>query len=592
MPQNNKKFTFSLKNTSLLLCLSLGLNACQSRAPTMPVEHIQYTHGMQLMAEAQSLPANQRAARLLPAASLFIEQASWDKAAQALKMLPEDLTPAQHDKAVLAWIQVHLAKHQTKTAHRLLMSLAPNQLTAKQNQKVLALHAQLLQQQHRWHESLLVETKLTPLLESTQQKQEQAQRIWLTLQNLPLPYPQTKGDLQAWYELANLIVAPHVPTQPALSSWQAAHPQHPGNFLLKHAADAPPLQPPKTICLLLPHPVAENTEVDAIKQGFITSYYHIPPSERPNVFIHYHRPDEVKTLAPRQHHCQVGIAVLSAHQAKWLTAHPPQQPMITLGEYHAGKNTYALRPYPLDLAKVMTKQAQSMGIQRAIIMAPDDRHGRQLSLELNTAWQKNGGKILTNLALAPGAEHTTGIKNLLELNLSEQRKNKLEKLLWQEVNFTPRRRQDIDGFFLLSTNQEAQSIAPLLSFFYAGDIPVLMHPIDHTTSELRSFNKDLNGIWLYDIPWVTKPIQTLPTTLRHSLLANQTSPLFNQNILYYAWGRDVLHLAMQLNKLENFPLLSFQGASGDLRVNSKHEIVRTQMWAKITPNGMREYHLG
>ena len=82
---------------------------------------------------------------------------------------------------------------------------------------------------------------------------------------------------------------------------------------------------------------------------------------------------------------------------------------------------------------------------------------------------------------------------------SQNRLKRLQQLTTSNLEFTPRRRQDIDLIVLFTNSAQAKSIKPLLSYYYASKIPVYSssHVFDGQTK-----NSDLEGIIFNDMPWV------------------------------------------------------------------------------------------
>jgi outer membrane PBP1 activator LpoA protein len=93
----------------------------------------------------------------------------------------------------------------------------------------------------------------------------------------------------------------------------------------------------------------------------------------------------------------------------------------------------------------------------------------------------------------------------MSLRASEERAGDIRRVLSSKIEFTARRRQDIDAVFLLSRNSaEARSLKPLLAYHYAGDLPVYAtSSIYRGTADIM--DKDLNGVTLIETPWVLSP---------------------------------------------------------------------------------------
>ena len=75
-------------------------------------------------------------------------------------------------------------------------------------------------------------------------------------------------------------------------------------------------------------------------------------------------------------------------------------------------------------------------------------------------------------------------------------------MLATNIEFTARRRADIDAVFLLArSGEDARSLKPLLAFHYAGDLPVFATSSIYSGIPDRR-DRDLDGIQLVEIPWL------------------------------------------------------------------------------------------
>ena len=65
------------------------------------------------------------------------------------------------------------------------------------------------------------------------------------------------------------------------------------------------------------------------------------------------------------------------------------------------------------------------------------------------------------------------LESALNLEASKQRTRQIRQLLATNLESSPRRRQDIDTVFMLSSrSHEARALKPLIAFLYADDLPV------------------------------------------------------------------------------------------------------------------------
>jgi outer membrane PBP1 activator LpoA protein len=135
------------------------------------------------------------------------------------------------------------------------------------------------------------------------------------------------------------------------------------------------------------------------------------------------------------------------------------------------------------------------------------------------------------------------------------------------VEFSPRRRRDVDTIFLLSDNPaDARSIKPLIAFHYAGDLPV------YATSEIFSGridprrDQDLNDIRLLATPWALAPPGDLPS----AVIAAGGDPLLAN---WHALGADAFLMHWRLEQLGSQGSL-FRGYSGLLGMDAERRFHR------------------
>ena len=133
-------------------------------------------------------------------------------------------------------------------------------------------------------------------------------------------------------------------------------------------------------------------------------------------------------------------------------------------------NFYQFGISPIDEALQIAQHAYAHGHRQALVIAPQNEWGQNISNAFIDQWQTLGGKVVGNLAF--GAQQTLAddIRNLLKVTQSDQRANDLKKVLKDSIRFIPRHRDDADMIFLVALPAEARSIRPLLKFYYAGNL--------------------------------------------------------------------------------------------------------------------------
>jgi outer membrane PBP1 activator LpoA protein len=161
----------------------------------------------------------------------------------------------------------------------------------------------------------------------------------------------------------------------------------------------------------------------------------------------------------------------------------------------------------------------------------------------------------------------------LNINESKTRTRNLQNLLGK-LESEPRRRHDVDAILIITTPLFAGQIKPLLAFHYASDIPVYATSHINSGQQNRARNNDLNGIRLPEVPW------SLNRTLDIKASAEKfTPPAYTR---FFAMGLDAFQLASRIELMQHFPTSVFQGQTGELYMNEKHQIRRRLEWAEFS----------
>ena len=162
------------------------------------------------------------------------------------------------------------------------------------------------------------------------------------------------------------------------------------------------------------------------------------------------------------------------------------------------------------------------------------------------------------------------IKRLMAIDSSESRRDRIVQLLPRSsVEFTPRRRADIDFIFLIANPREGRQLKPTLAFYFAGDIPVYALPSIYDGLDNQSANQDLNGIVFTDAPWILANYDPLKPATTSSLRPAQ-GPVQR----FRAMGIDSFRLYSRLQQFSEGDISSLRGATGLLSMDSNGRIHR------------------
>lgn len=222
---------------------------------------------------------------------------------------------------------------------------------------------------------------------------------------------------------------------------------------------------------------------------------------------------------------------------------------------------------PEDEAIQIAQLAFGTGARRALIIRPLGSWGAKMERALRSSWEDLGGSVSSVASYSGRDEYSSSIAGALNLPESEQRAREIRGLLGGKLEFTARRREDVDAVFLLSrSGAEARSVKPLLAYHYAGALPV------YATSSIYSGiaddrDKDLNGIRLLETPW-------LLGNARSGTKATSKSTAGDRYASLRALGADAFLLQSRMNQFQSGPELMIRGNTGLLSLDPNLRIVR------------------
>jgi outer membrane PBP1 activator LpoA protein len=223
---------------------------------------------------------------------------------------------------------------------------------------------------------------------------------------------------------------------------------------------------------------------------------------------------------------------------------------------------------PEDEAQQIANLAFGQGARRAVVIRPLGSWGDKMERALVDQWTRLGGEIGDTGSYSSQEDYSSSMAAALGIPESERRARDIRSMLATNIEFTTRRRQDLDAVFLLSRDSaEARSLKPLLAYHYAGDLPV------YSTSSIHrgmpdTRDKDLNGVQLVEIPWLlgrnTRQRAALAST-------NEGSDSYSR---LNALGSDAYLLQTRFSQLEAGPDVQIRGSTGLLSLDPQLRIRR------------------
>ena len=465
------------------------------------------------------------------------------------------------------------------------------------------LRAEAYLQESRFFLSARERVLLDPLLMDQQQQLENQFAIWESLNRLTDTELQTlrttspPDPMSGWMELVELTRL-YLQQPDALADviphWQQRYPNHPARKvfipeLLKSMRAAG--QAPERLALLLPLNGKLADAASAIRDGVFAAYYDTPAaSSRPSIQVYDSGATPEDTVAAYQQAITDGtqfiIGPLRKESVHALATLPQlAAPVLALNQIEdtALFNTalYQFGLAPEDEAREVARLAWREGFTRTIALLPDTDWGERVYAAFATEWQQLGGEILEAERYDNSrTDHGKIISSVLKLDDSKARQQQLTRHLGTNLEFEPRRRQDVDFVFLVASSRQARLIRPQLRFYRASSLPVYTTSRVYSGQPDASKDADMNGIIFCDMPWTLENSGSsdhLQQTINASWPGNAS-----RYRRLYALGIDAYRLTPYLGELGNNMFGAYHGVTGNLSLGPRGHINRSLRCAKFS----------
>ena len=366
----------------------------------------------------------------------------------------------------------------------------------------------------------------------------------------------------------------------AWEDWKVSHPGHPA------ARFPPPGSPPDTgkpraLALLIPLSGPLGGVGEAVRDGFSAALLHAEAAVRADVGSRpattvrlYDTSSMAATDAYRlavADGAELVIGPLRKSAVAEVAAIPPAVPMLALNHLDDAPHSVAARIPQLALAP----EDDASAIAAALA---GDRVRRIALFDTGAAWsarakarllaEGRGVEVVATGRLGSG-DVTPIVGDALAVTQSTQRHEELARLLAvDDLQFTPRRRDDVDAVVALVGEQQLPFLKRALEYHFAGALPIYA-PSAAVGATLRP----INGVHVCGIPW-----QLHPDRLREaagSLPASRSS-----SAPWFAFGVDGFRLANQWQRLiaRDAPIA---GSTGTLLLGPNGRIHRELAWATV-----------
>jgi uncharacterized protein len=507
-----------------LLSIGIFLQGCEST----PVKQTETSKPVEQQPSQNygelTLPPSEHAA-VFEQAEQAIASRNWMAAQADLQALPDDQPLVLNDAVYRNYLQARIdwLRGDLESANQRLQGQTARGAAPALNQKILEFQQGLLAGGGNYLASARLGDQLLRQPQSPDSSADRKRNIWLNLMRA------TGNDIKAerlkasdaqwrsWLDLALIGKSSGSTTkqQQRLSQWLTTNTGHPASQPLPGGmshwlADTAQTQ---KVAMLLPLGGRLAPAAKAVRDGYLASYYSARLRGEADFELQVIDTGLFdSTIAAYENAVADGaslvIGPLSKEAVEELGNHPGRPvPVLALNRVDGilnsdGAELVQLSLAPEDDARRVAELAYGQGGRRALLVRPAGAWGNKITQALQARWTELGGSVAATAAYSSQENYSARIKGALDLAESEERSREIRNMLATNIEFTARRRQDIDVVFLLSrSGPEARSIKPLLAYHYAGSIPV------YATSSIYSGlpdprDKDLNGVNLVDIPWL------------------------------------------------------------------------------------------
>lgn len=362
--------------------------------------------------------------------------------------------------------------------------------------------------------------------------------------------------------------------------WKVSHPGHPA-ARFPPPGSTPVAGEPRALALLIPLSGTLGGVGQAVRDGFSAALLHAEAAVRtktrrsPATTVRlYDTGSMAATAAYRlavREGAEIVIGPLRKAAVAEVAAIPPSVPMLALNHLDDAPPALAARiPQfalaPEDDASAIAAALTADGVQRIVLFdtsAPWSARARARLLA-----EGRGVEVVATGRLGSG-DLTPVVGDALAVAQSTQRHAEIARLLaMDDLQFTPRRRDDVDAVVALVSEQQLLFLKRALEYHFAGVLPIYA-PSAAVGAALRP----INGVHVCGTPW----------QLHRDRLRDAAAPLpasRGSSAPWFAFGIDGFRLANQWQRLISRDA-AITGSTGTLLLGPDGRIRRQLAWATV-----------
>lgn len=240
------------------------------------------------------------------------------------------------------------------------------------------------------------------------------------------------------------------------------------------------------------------------------------------------------------------------------------------------KNVYQFGLLPEDESICIAEKSIIDGNKNAALLYPDNLWGKRIAKSFALRFEELGGKIIDEtIYLNDIKSLNSSVKNLLKIQDSIKRKNKIQNILNVKLQFKPHIANDLDSIFAVGTSKNMRALKPQFNFNFAEDIP--FYSTSHIYNGIinKEKNEDLNDIKFCDIPWLYNEKNIID---KKSFSENTKK---KDLLRFIALGMDSIKVIRNIDKLELNKNKFLPGDTGYLQLDEFNKIRRDLVIVKF-----------
>ena len=385
--------------------------------------------------------------------------------------------------------------------------------------------------------------------------------------------------------------------QIAWERWRGANPGHIAARLLPPILVEPDPGPAR-IALLLPFSGHLKNAGETVRDGFLSAYFLSGAASRQSIHVYDTTAASIAALYRQalDDGADAIVGPLSKEHAADMFALAPTVVTLILNTVGGAEK----RAHPMRFALTVEDEARAIatrmdvdGRRRVIVLRSaenwtarafgvlsdhlaHDTRSEAFTGPAAEGRQPDGTVLVTQLVgsgvFLEGADITSVVGETLLVEASKERRLRLARTIGADVEFTPRRRSDIDAVIALVEGSQLASLRPALAFHFASDLPI--YASSQAARDVPNLD-DLELLRICDMPWRLHPPK-FKSQMREAFPNHRGAA-----DALFAFGLDAYRLINQSSRLIKSADGRIMGSTGILRLGSDGLVQREPVWASV-----------